>query len=97
MNYLLDISIEQDVIKRALINNSKQTIDDAEWNIELVISNINYLKSIGIECIDKIIINRFDILLRNSNNLKETIDNLEDNNVIELINKDIKYIYYLDK
>ncbi len=97
MNYLLDIGIEQDVIKRALINNSKQTIDDAEWNIELVISNINYLKSIGIECIDKIIINRFDILLRNSNNLKETIDNLEDNNVIELINKDIKYIYYLDK
>lgn len=97
MNYLLDIGVEQDVIKRALINNSKQTIDDAEWNIELVISNINYLKSIGIECIDKIIINRFDILLRNSNNLKETIDNLEDNNVIELINKDIKYIYYLDK
>ena len=97
MNYLLDIGIEQDVIKRALINNSKQTIDDAEWNIELVISNINYLKGIGIECIDKIIINRFDILLRNSNNLKETIDNLEDNNVIELINKDIKYIYYLDK
>ncbi len=97
MNYLLDIGIEQDVIKKALINNSKQTIDDAEWNIELVISNINYLKSIGIECIDKIIINRFDILLRNSNNLKETIDNLDDNNVIELINKDIKYIYYLDK
>lgn len=97
MNYLLEIGIEQDVIKRALINNSKQTIDDAEWNIELVISNINYLKSIGIECIDKIIINRFDILLRNSNNLKETIDNLEDKNVIELINKDIKYIYYLDK
>ncbi len=97
MNYLIDIGIGQDIIKRALINNSKQTIDDAEWNIELVISNINYLKSIGIECIDKIIINRFDILLRNSNNLKETIDNLEDKNVIELINKDIKYIYYLDK
>lgn len=97
MNYLLDIGIDKDVLKRALINNSKQTIEDAEWNIELVVNNIYYLKSVGIECIDKIIINRFDILLRNNQDLQDSINNLKDNNVIELINKDIKYIYYLDK
>ena len=44
MNYLLDIGIDKDVLKRALINNSKQTIEDAEWNIELVVNNIYYLK-----------------------------------------------------
>lgn len=96
MEFLLDCGISEESVKKAVVNNSEQTILDAEWNMDRVVSSIDYLNEIGIKQIDKILINRFDILLRGRKNLEKLFSKLELKKVISLINKDIKYIYYLD-
>ncbi len=97
MNFLLDCGISEEALKKILLNNSEQMVDDAEWNIERVVSSINYLKEIGIEVVDKILINRFDIVLRGKEELEKDFDKLNLKQLVEMINKDIKYIYYLDR
>lgn len=97
MEFLLDCGISEESVKKAMVNNSEQTILDAEWNMDRVVSSIDYLNEIGIKQIDKILINRFDILLRGRKNLEKLFSKLELKKVISLINKDIKYIYYLDR
>lgn len=97
MEFLLDCGISEESVKKAVVNNSEQTILDAEWNMDRVVSSIDYLNEIGIKQIDKILINRFDILLRGRKNLEKLFSKLELKKVISLINKDIKYIYYLDR
>lgn len=96
MEFLLDCGIPLESVKKAIVSNSEQTILDAEWNMDRVVSSIDYLNEIGVKQIDKIMINRFDILLRGRQSLEKIFNKLEIDNVIDLINKDIKYIYYLD-
>ena len=38
MNFLLDCGISEEALKKILLNNSEQMVDDAEWNIERVVS-----------------------------------------------------------
>ena len=97
MNFLLKCGVSEDVLKKIEVNNSKQTILDAEWNMERVVSSIDYLNSIGIKQINKILINRFDIVLRGEKNLKKTFEKLGTKEIVDKINKDIKNICYLDK
>lgn len=96
MEFLLNCGITEEGLKKIIINNSEQLVLDAEWNIERVVSSINYLKSLGINNIEKLLINRFDIVLRGEKSLKETIDALDVTKLVEMINEDIKYVYYLD-
>lgn len=96
MEFLLNCGITEEGLKKIIINNSEQLVLDAEWNIERVVSSINYLRSIGINNIEKLLINRFDIVLRGESSLKETIDALDVKKLVEMINEDIKYVYYLD-
>lgn len=96
MKFLSDYGISDDVIQKVISNNSEQTCMAAEWNIEKVVSSLDYLKKIGLEQINKVLINRFDILLRGRENLEKSIEKSKKENIIDLINEDIKYIYYLD-
>lgn len=96
MNFLSDCGISDEIIKKIISNNSEQTIMAAEWNIERVVSSLEYLEELGITQINKILINRFDILLRGRDNLEKIIKESKKDNIIDLINEDIKYIYYLD-
>jgi len=96
MNFLKDCGISNEIIKKVISNNSEQTIMAAEWNIERVVSSLEYLEEIGVTQINKILINRFDILLRGRDNLEKIIKESKKDNVVDLINEDIKYIYYLD-
>lgn len=97
MEFLLDCNISEETLRKILINNSEQTILEAEWNMERVVDAISYLRELGITSIDKILINRFDIILRGKDSLKETFESVDTKKLIEMINSDIKYVYYLDK
>ncbi len=96
MEFLLNCGITEEGLKKIIINNSEQLVLDAEWNIERVVGAINYLRSLGINNIEKLLINRFDIVLRGEKSLKETINVLDVDKLVEMINEDIKYVYYLD-
>lgn len=96
MNFLLNCGITEEVLKKIIVNNSEQLILDAEWNVERVVESINYLRSLGITNMEKLLINRFDIVLRGEKSLKETMEALEVEKLVEMINEDIKYVYYLD-
>lgn len=96
MNFLLDCGIDSETLAKIRLNNSHQLVLDAEWNIERVIGSINYLKKIGINVLDKILINRFDIVLRGEENLRESFNKTSQERLVRMINKDIKYLYYLD-
>jgi hypothetical protein len=97
MKFLLDLGISNETLEKIQTNNSDQLMLDAEWNIERVVSSIEYLREIGITNIDKLLINRFDIVLRGKEDLEETFKNLDQDKIVEMINKDIKYVYYLDR
>jgi len=97
MDFLLNCGISEDILRKVEVNNSKQTILDAEWNMERVVSSIDYLNRIGIKQINKILINRFDIVLRGEKNLKEKFEKMGTKELVDKINKDIKNICYLDK
>jgi len=97
MDFLLNCGISEDILRKVEVNNSKQTILDAEWNMERVVSSIDYLSRIGIKQINKILINRFDIVLRGEKNLKEKFEKIGTKELVDKINKDIKNICYLDK
>ena len=96
MNFLMMCEVTNDEIKKIIENNNDSIILNAEWNIENVVSSIEYFKSIGIENIDDILINRFDIFLRGREKLKKKIDSLKDIDFINFINLDIKNINLLD-
>lgn len=97
MNYLLDCDLSVDTLKKIIKNNSKQTLLCAEWNIERVVSSINYLKKIGINKIDNILINRFDLVLRGEESLKKSFDSFGKKKLVSLINKNVKNVLYLDQ
>lgn len=96
MDFLLECGIDNETLTKIRLNNSSQLIIDAEWNIERVVNTINYLRKIGINVIDKILINRFDIILRGEDSLRESFNKTDQSKLIQMINKDIKYLYYLD-
>ncbi len=96
MKFLSDYGISNEIIQKVISNNSEQTCMAAEWNIERVVSSLNYLEEIGIKQINKVLINRFDILLRGRENLEKSIKDSKKENIVDLINEDIKYIYFLD-
>ncbi len=96
MDFLLECGIDNETLTKIRLNNSSQLIIDAEWNIERVVNTINYLRKIGINVIDKILINRFDIILRGEDSLRESFNKTNQSKLIQMINKDIKYLYYLD-
>lgn len=97
MNFLLDCDLSIGTLKKIIKNNSKQTLLCAEWNIERVVESINYLKKIGIVKIDNILINRFDIVLRGETSLEKSFDKFGKTKLVNLINKNIKNIIYLDQ
>ena len=97
MNFLLNCGISKDIINEIIYNNSNQIIEDAEWNMDRVVSSIQYLKEIGINEVNNILINRFDIILRGRKSLEEQIDKKKDINIVEQINRDFSNLYYLDQ
>lgn len=97
MNFLLNCGISEDIVKKIENNNSKQTLLDAEWNIERVVSSIIFLDKIGIKNLNKILINRFDIVLRGEKSLNESFEKIGKKKLVNLINKDLNNIFYLDQ
>ena len=97
MKFLLNCGISKEIINQIEYNNSEQILENAEWNIERVVSSIKYLKEIGINQINNILINRFDIVMRGRKNLEEQIDRKRDINIVAAINSDFNNLYYLDQ
>lgn len=97
MEFLLDCGVSKEILQKVIVNNSNQTILNAEWNIERVVSSLEYLNEIGIKQINNILINRFDIVLRGKKSLKEKFDKLGTKKTVNMINKDMQYICYLDQ
>lgn len=97
MDFLLECGISEEALRKIRLNNSEDMLIAAEWNIDKVVSSINYFKELGIKVIDKLLINRFDIFLRGRENLEKSFDYLEVGPYVQMVNKDIKYIYYLDR
>ena len=97
MNFLINCGISKDIINQIEYNNSDQMLEDAEWNMDRVVSSIKYLKEIGINQINNILINRFDIVMRGRKSLEKQIDRKKDLNIVEAINSDFSNLYYLDQ
>lgn len=97
MKFLLDLGISNETLEKIQTNNSEQLMLDSEWNIDRVTESIEYLREIGITNIDKLLINRFDIVLRGRESLEESFSKMNQEKIVDMINSDIKYVYYLDK
>lgn len=97
MNFLLNCGVSKEILDKIKINNTEQTMLDAEWNMERVVSSLQYLNEIGINQINNILINRFDIVLRGRKSLENKINKLSIKDIVSKINNDISNICYLDE
>ena len=97
MNFLLNCGISKETLDKIKINNTEQTMLDAEWNMERVVSSLQYLNEIGINQINSILINRFDIVLRGRKSLENKINNLSIKDIVNKIDSLGRKAYYIPK
>ena len=68
---------------------------DLESNADLVKSNLNYLKSLGIENTEDIFKTYYPIFLMDSSNFQDIFSKYDNSDLIDKINKNIAIIEHL--
>jgi len=75
---------------------SSCSCDNIELESENIILNLNYLKKIGIERIDDLLIQRLDLFFIPNKKLKEEIERFNIEVLVNLINQDFNNLELID-
>lgn len=84
--------IKQEVIDKLLEELGYDTVLSMAYNYKKLNENINFLKSININVIDELLLNRNQIFFEEPNILKEKLFRYEISNLAKLINDDYQVI-----
>lgn len=95
MQKLLDLGISDEVIKMIRDNNDSALFFNFICSLDNAILNIEYFRSIGIEVVDSLLINRLEIFLVENDKIRETFDNYDVLILAKLINEDINAVNLL--
>lgn len=95
MDDLQDLGISREIIEKIKDHNDPALIFNFICSFDNVIKNIEYFKSIGIEVIDTLLVNRLEFLLVDHNKIKEAFDDFDTLILVKLINEDINAINLL--
>lgn len=96
MEFLLSYGINEDVINEIIKNNDETFIENFISEQEMVITNLDYFRSIGIKRINDLLINRTDLFLIPNKLLKSKLDKFNLNVLSELIDEDFCNLELID-
>lgn len=96
MEFLLSYGINEDVINEIIKNNDETFIENFIFEQEMVITNLDYFRSIGIKRINDLLINRTDLFLIPNKLLKSKLDKFNLNVLSELIDEDFCNLELID-
>ncbi len=95
MEGLQDLGVSTEVIKEMKDNNDPALIFNFICSLDNAIKNIEYFKSIGIEVIDTLLVNRLEFFLIDHDKVKEAFDDFDTLTLVKLINEDINAVNIL--
>lgn len=96
MDILLENGINKETIEKIKNNNDEMLVSNIELESENIILNLNYLKKIGIERIDDLLIQRLDLFFIPNKKLKEEIERFNIEVLVNLINQDFNNLELID-
>ena len=95
MNFLREYDISDNVIRDIRKYNDKAVVQMLIYDEENVGRVIEYLRNIGVEVIDEMLINRPEIFSIKSNLLIEAFNKFDLETLVYLINEDINAINFI--
>ncbi len=95
MNFLREYDISDNVIRDIRKYNDKAVVQMLIYDEENVGNVIEYLRNIGIEVIDEMLINRPEIFSIKCNLLIEAFNKYDLETLVNLINEDINAINFI--
>ena len=92
MNFLLDYGVDKNTIQKIKENNEPSTVFYFLTLKENVKEVINYLKSIKVEVIYTLLVNRLELFLLPVERIKERFESYNIEVLVQLINEDINVL-----
>ncbi len=95
MDFLKELNFPTEVIKKIKAYNDKSLIFNFICSKKNVIKNIDYLRNIGVEVIELLLIYRLELFLIDNSMLIKSFENFEIATLVKLINEDINAVNLL--
>ena len=95
MDFLKELNFPTEVIKKIKDYNDKSLIFNFICSKKNVIKNIDYLRNIGVEVIELLLIYRLELFLIDNSMLIKSFENFEISTLVKLINEDINAVNLL--
>ena len=95
MNFLEKYGFEKEDINEFENNKKKKIKDVILKNLELVETNLKYIKDLGTSVYKEIFINYPDMFLMDASNFSEMFSKYETDELIERLNNNFKLVEYL--
>lgn len=89
MEFLKELNISNETLEKVRSLNGSSIDIDFNCNSKEIIKIINYLKNIGIENIDGLLVEETDIFLNKFNDIKDKIENYGLSKAVNEINNDL--------
>lgn len=95
MEFLNLCNISQEVIDKVIANNPESLVFDVSCNGQECIKIIEYMKELGIKCIDELLINYLNVFLMDFEDFLKKISKLNIPYFVECLNNDICTIEFI--
>ena len=95
MDFLKEYGFEEEDISELVDNTPKKILKSLEEFEELVETNLNYLKELGIITYKEIFIAYPDMFLMDYSNFKEMFEKYETDELVEKLNNNYKVVEFL--
>ena len=95
MDFLSKIEIEHKIINELNNNIPDKLKELLNQNEKVVLTNLNYLKEIGIENYVEVFSKYYDMFLLDVSTFKQIFDKYEPSDLIEKVKKNIDIVEYL--
>ena len=88
IDFLKKINIKEDVLIEIIKNNNPSALSSLSINEDECLKIINYMRKIGIACIDELLINRIDLFLSSFNKFIKKLSKFNIPVFVQLVNTD---------
>ena len=88
IDFLKKTNINEDILIEIIKNNNPSALSSLSINEEECVKIINYMKEIGLVCIDELLINRIDLFLSSFDKFIKKLSKFNIPVLVQLVNTD---------
>lgn len=88
IDFLKKTNINEDILIEIIKNNNPSSLSSLSINEEECVKIINYMKEIGLTCIDELLINRIDLFLSSFDKFIKKLSKFNIPVLVQLVNTD---------